>query len=200
MSVSAAPAATIQNPAEAASSPGVPTAEPAAVQAGLNGTPLADDLAKSKEEIENAAATLGVKNDPNSDDPEPDPEAEAAALDKIKEESDRMREMMMRQQMMGNQKMTIPAIEQIVNLIAKLIKDILNFFRRKKADPSLSEPGPGLGAKRAETEKSVEQTDAVLDDAKKEIQKAKQAANDKNDLENDGNAPPAPGAAATAPK
>jgi hypothetical protein len=196
MSTSAEPAPSSLDTVGATSTPDVPSPTPATVNAGLKGDPLADDMKKALAELNNASGEM----DPDKDNNPPDPAKEESALDKAKGESDRLREIMMRQQGMGRDKMTLPIVEEMIKAFIKVLKAIWNKIFGKKDDPSGPAASPQLLAKRNETMKSIEKTEVVLDDVQKEAEKAKQAELDKDDVENDGASPGSPGAKAMAPK
>jgi hypothetical protein len=194
MSTSAEPSPSSLDTVGAAATPSVPSPTPAAVKAGLDGDPLADEMNNAHDALTAAAKDIA----PDEDNNPPDPEKEAKALDTAQRESDRLRDYMMRQN--GPMKMTVPIVEEAIKAFMKLLKDIYNLLRGKKSDPSLSSDSPGLIAKRDSVCKSIEDTQDVVQGAQNEASKIKQAELDKSDIENDGPSPDSPGAKAMAPK
>lgn len=199
MSTSAEPAPSSLDTVGAASTPDVPSPTPGAVKAGLKANPLTDEMKKAHDELELASKNM----DPDENNNPPDPETEESALDRAKMESDRLREIMMRQQGMGRDKLGCPLLEELIKAITKILKAIfhkITFNKFNNGDPSGPAASPRLISKRNDTLKSVEDTEAVVEALGNEAEKAKKAALENNDIENDGHAPASPGAAATAPK
>lgn len=191
MSVTSEPVVSGQGAVDAAASSDVPsTTNPDSVKAGLDGQPMVDDLKSTAKELEDAKSDL----EPDEDGKEPDPAKESKALDTVTSESDRMRNLMMQQ----NMRMKVNGADEVVKAIIKLLQSIMALILRKKNTPTSDHGDPALAAKRDAALNSTGKTESVLNDVQKDLVKEKQEALD-NALDNDGPSPSAPGSKGSAP-
>lgn len=191
MSVTSEPVVSGKSAVDAAASSDVPsTTNPDSVKAGLDGQPMVDDLKSTAKELEDAKSDL----EPDENGNEPDPEKESMALDKITRESDRMRNLMMQQ----NMRMKVNGVEEIIRAMVKLIKSIIATIFGRKNTPNSDHGDPALAVKRDAALNSTEKTEDALNDVQKNLAKEKQEALD-NAMDNDGPSSSSPGSKGSAP-
>lgn len=191
MSVTSEPVVLGQSAVDSAASADVPsTTSPDSLKAGLDGQPVVDDLKSTAKELEDAKSDL----EPDEDGKEPDPVKESKALDTVTSESDRMRNLMMQQ----NMRMKVNGADEVVRAIIKLLQSIMALILRKKNTPTSEHGDPGLAAKRDAALNSSGKAESVLNGIQKDLAKEKQEALD-NALDNDGPSPSAPGSKGSAP-